>query len=48
MVKGLLGGRQRPPLKMGLDVLWMIVAVLVLTVGLMWALIAGVFASGRG
>jgi hypothetical protein len=43
MAKGLVGGRQRPPLKVGLDVLSMIVAVLVLTVGLMWALIAGVF-----
>jgi hypothetical protein len=43
MVRELLGGRQRPPLKVGLDVLSIIVAVLVLFIGLMWALIAGVF-----
>jgi hypothetical protein len=43
MAKGLIGGRQGPPLKVGLEVLSVIVAVLVLAVGLMWALIARVF-----
>lgn len=43
MVKGLIGGRSRPPLKAGLEVLSIIVAVLVLAVGLMWALVARVF-----
>ena len=43
MAKGLVGGRQRPPLTIGLDVLSMIVVVLVLVVGLMWAFIARVF-----
>ena len=43
MTSGLFGGRQRPPLKVGLNVLSMIVAVLVLAVGLMWALVARVF-----
>ena len=43
MARGLVGGRQRPPLKIGLEVLSVIVAVLVLAVGLMWALVARVF-----
>ena len=43
MARGLVGGRRRPPLKMGLEVLSVIVAVLVLAVGLMWALVARVF-----
>jgi hypothetical protein len=43
MAKELIGGRQRPPLKIGLEVLSIIVVVLVLLVGLMWALIARVF-----
>ena len=37
------GGRQRPPLTVGLEALSVIVAVLVLVVGLMWALVARVF-----
>jgi hypothetical protein len=43
MAQGVFGGRQRPPLKVGLAVLSIIVAVLVLVVGLMWALMARVF-----
>ena len=43
MASGLFGRRQRPPLKVGLNVLSMIVAVLLLAVGLMWALVARVF-----
>ena len=40
MAKGLIGGRTRPPLKIGLEVLSIIVAVLVVVVGLMWAAVA--------
>jgi hypothetical protein len=40
MTKGLVGSRPRPPLKVGLDVLSVIVGVLVLVVGLTWAVIA--------
>ena len=43
MARGLIGGPQRSPLKIGLEVLSVIVAVLVLAVGLMWALLARVF-----
>lgn len=42
MARGLIGGRQRPPLKIGLEVLPIIAVVLVLLVGLMWALVARV------
>ena len=40
MAQGLFGGRPRPPLTVGLEVLSIIVAVLVVLVGLMWAVVA--------
>lgn len=43
MAQGVFGGRQQPPLKVGLEVLSIIVVVLVLVVGLIWALVARIF-----